>query len=102
MAPISTAATTRLASEAIHRVLARSREDAVATFMQVVQTSNLTSLVDLLDEDMVDFIRVLLAEAEVATSESDLLQRFAAAYPTRVDGRVLLRFPRLFIVAVRG
>ena len=72
----------RLASEAIHRVLARSQEDAVATFVQVVQTSNLASLVDLLDEDLVDFIRVLLAEEEVATSESDLLQRFAATYPT--------------------
>ena len=72
----------RLASEAIRRVLARSQEDAVATFVQVVQTSNLASLVDLLDEDLVDFIRELLAEEEVATSESDLLQRFAAAYPT--------------------
>ncbi len=72
----------RLASKAIHRVLARSQEDAVATFVQVAQTSDLASLVDLLDRDLVDFIRVLLAEAEVATSESDLLQRFAAAYPT--------------------
>jgi hypothetical protein len=72
----------RLASEAIRRVLAKSQENAIATFVQVVQTANLASLLDLLDEDLVTFIQILLAEEEVATSESDLLQRFAAAYPT--------------------
>ncbi len=72
----------RLASEAIRRVLAKSQEDIVAKFVQVVQTSNLASLVDLLDEDLVTFIQKVLAEEEVGTSESDLLQRFAAAYPT--------------------
>ncbi len=42
-----------------------------------------------------------LDEAERAMFVSDYTRRIAAAYPARVDGKVLLRFPRLFIVAVR-
>jgi trans-aconitate 2-methyltransferase len=33
---------------------------------------------------------------------ADYLERLAKTYPPLVDGRVLLRFPRLFIVAVRA
>jgi trans-aconitate 2-methyltransferase len=42
-----------------------------------------------------------LSEAERAAFLDAYLGRIAAAYPPAVDGRVLLRFPRLFIVAQR-
>jgi trans-aconitate 2-methyltransferase len=42
-----------------------------------------------------------LADRERAAFLADYQARIAAAYTPRADGRLLLRFPRLFIVAVR-
>jgi len=72
----------RLASEAIHRVLAKSGEGRVTAFVTAVQTANMAALVDVMDEKLADFIRGLLAEQEVGTSDADVLRRFAEAYPT--------------------
>ena len=43
-----------------------------------------------------------LAEDEREVFLGEYRRLVAEAYPPRVDGRVLLRFPRLFVVAVRG
>lgn len=72
----------RLASEAIRRVLANSGESRVTAFVQAVQTANMAALVDVMDDELATFIRVLLAEQEVGTSDADALRRFAEAYPT--------------------
>ena len=45
----------------------------------------------------------LLDEASERPKFSRTIERrIAEAYPPLVDGKVLLRFPRLFVVAVRG
>lgn len=43
-----------------------------------------------------------LDEQERAAYLGEYLRRIGEAYPPLVDGRVLLRFPRLFVVAVRS
>ncbi len=72
----------RLASEAIRRILARSDADRMATFLQAVRAADLAPLVEVMDDDLATFVQGLLAEEETATSPSDLLRRFADAYPT--------------------
>lgn len=44
----------------------------------------------------------LLAEDERDVYLGEYRRLVAEAYPPLVDGRVLLRFPRLFVVVVRG
>lgn len=88
----------RLASEAIRRVLARSQESAVSRFVQVVQTANVAALVDVLDDKLVELIRELLAEDQVATVQCDLLRRFAQEYSTLEEAdipKAVARFSQL-------
>ena len=42
----------------------------------------------------------LLEKDEQEAFLADYTSRIAKAYPARFDGKVLLRFPRLFILAV--
>ncbi len=69
----------QLASEAIRRVLAKSKEAQITTFLQVVQAANLAALVNVMDDNLVTFIRVLLQEEDTAVGEFDM-RRFAHDY----------------------
>ncbi|MBE0415129.1 MAG: hypothetical protein IBX36_01110 [Dehalococcoidia bacterium] len=55
----------RLSSEAVRQIFAQNGERQIDQFIRVVQASELSPLVSLLDDELVDFLRKLLQEAQV-------------------------------------
>jgi hypothetical protein len=55
----------RLSSKAVHQILAASGEARVEQFIQLVQASQARSLADVLDDELLGFLRRLLVEARV-------------------------------------
>jgi hypothetical protein len=78
----------RLSSEAVHRILAQSEERRIDQFIKVVQTSELTSLVNLLDDGLVEFLRQLLGEAHVEIQWRPTLSQFAEKFPSLEEGDI--------------
>ena len=72
----------RLSSRAIRRILARGKGQRLEQFLQVVQASDASALAEVLDDDLVAFLRRLLREAEVAVPGRAVLDRLAQEFPT--------------------
>lgn len=69
----------RLASEAVRQILARRGGERIERFIQVVQASDLTGLVNVLDDALLDFLSELLAPAAVST---DVLEELSRLFPS--------------------
>ena len=78
----------RLSSEAVHRVLAQSGERRIDQFIKVVQTSDLVHLVNVLNDDLVEFLRRLLGEAHVEIKWRPTLSQFAEEFPSLEEGDI--------------
>jgi len=78
----------RLSSEAVHRILAQSEERRIDQFIKVVQTSEVASLVNLLDDELVEFLRRLLGEAHVEIQWRPTLSQFAEKFPYLEEGDI--------------
>lgn len=69
-----------LKRETVQRVLQRGKGDALSQFLQATQAANVSSLVDVLDENVVKLIRQLFAADNIVAAEGDVWQRFLQQY----------------------
>lgn len=75
----------RLASEAVRQILARRGGERIEQFLQVVQASDLTGLANVLDDDLLAFLRELLAPK---AAPADVLEALSRAFPSVGEGNV--------------
>jgi hypothetical protein len=78
----------RLSSEAVRHILAQSGEKRIDRFIKVVQASDLDSLVNVLDDELVSFLRRLLGEAHVGIEWGLVLSELAAKFPYLEEGDI--------------
>ena len=78
----------RLSSGAVRHILARSGEKRIDQFIKVVQTSNLSPLVNVLDDELVDFLRHLLQEAHIEIEWRPTVSELAQKFPSLEEGEI--------------
>ncbi|MFQ5924936.1 MAG: hypothetical protein ACE5IE_02945 [Dehalococcoidia bacterium] len=78
----------RISSEAMGQILAQSGERRIDQFIKVVQTSDLSSLVNVLDDELVDFLRRLLKEAHIEIKWRPTLSEFAERFRSLEEGEI--------------
>lgn len=78
----------RLSSEAVRQILAQSGQRRIDRFIKVVQASELSPLVNLLDDGLVDFLRRLLQEAHVDIEWRPALAEFTEKFPSLGEGDI--------------
>ncbi|GEM_PF-700961 len=78
----------RLSSEAIRQILAQGGWERVDQFIKIVQASDLSPLVNVMDDEMVGFIRRLLVEARVYTRARPVLRELAERFPVIEEGQI--------------
>ena len=71
----------RLSAEAIRQILSQVNESRVDQFVKVIQTSDLSSLANVLDDDLVAFLRQLLADAETISQWCPILRTLSQKFP---------------------
>lgn len=78
----------RLSSGAVRHILAKSGEKRIDQFIKVVQTSNLSPLVNVLDDELADFLRQLLQEAHIEIEWRPTISDLAQKFPSLEEGEI--------------
>ncbi|MBI4297264.1 MAG: hypothetical protein HY676_01895 [Chloroflexi bacterium] len=76
----------RLSSQTIHHILAPSQDNRIEQFLQVLQASDVASLVQILDDDVTEFLRQLLVQAR--TIPFPILSQLREGFSALEEGQV--------------
>ena len=101
----------RLSTQAVRRILSRRRGERLERFLQVVQASDVSGLVNVLDGELLAFLRQVLspevpppkAEAPPAEVPAPVLERLVRSFPVIGAGQVdqaTAEFQRLLLEAL--
>lgn len=75
----------RLGSQAIKHILARSQDSRIDRFLKVLQASDPSPLAQVLDDELTDFLRQLLIQAQALAFP--ILARFKERFPVLEEGQ---------------
>ena len=83
---------TRLSSNAVQQVLRRSNDARVEQFLKVVQASQLSSLPDILDDELTGYLRRFLVESRIQEALEPILDRVQEGVPPKLtDAQAAMR-----------
>ena len=75
----------RLSSSAVHQMLSNSNDSRVAQFLKVVQASQLSSLSDILDDDLIGYLRKFLVEGRIETALRPIFDQLQEGVTPKID-----------------
>jgi hypothetical protein len=75
----------RLSSSAIQQVLRRSNDPRVEQFLKMVQASQLSSLPDILDDELTGYLRRFLVETRIQGALEPILDQLQEGVPPKVN-----------------
>lgn len=75
----------RLSSGALQQVLRRSNDARVERFLKVIQASQLSSLIDVIDDELVGYLRRFLVESRIEEALQPILDHLQAGVTPKVD-----------------
>ena len=75
----------RLSSSAVQQVLRNSNDARVDQFLKVVQASQLSSLSDILDDDLIGYLRRFLVEGQIETALRPIFDQLQEGVTPKVD-----------------
>ena len=75
----------RLSSSAVQQVLRNSNDARVDQFLKVVQASQLSSLSDILDHDLIGYLRRFLVEGRIETALRPIFDQLQEGVTPKVD-----------------